>query len=130
MVGLKVCTRGSETTKSLGQERKHWSVWATVYTSSVGTRTKANGTRTSTTVTLTSSSNNSIPRRTVAASNTFPWAISVFSVPSQICSWHGWVSSMSSPVGAEQLLFPLLPVRINDLLMLFNYFIKYHLFNS
>jgi len=130
MVGLRVCTEGSESTKSLDQVRKHWNACATIYTSSVGTRTKANDTRTSSTVTLISSFDNSMPWKTMAASNTFPHATSVFSVPSQIYSWHGWVSSMSSPGEAEQLLFLLLHVRVNDLLMLFNYFIKYHLFNS
>jgi len=32
--------------------------------------------------------------------------------------------------GVEQLPYPLLPIRVNDLLMLLNYLIKYHLFNS
>jgi len=32
--------------------------------------------------------------------------------------------------GAEQVPFLLILVRVNDLLMLFNYLIKYHLFNS
>jgi len=36
---------------------------------------------------------------------------------------------MSSLGGAEQLPYPFLLVRVNDLLMLFNYFIKYHLLN-
>jgi len=61
MVGLRVCTRGLELAKSLGQTKKHWNAYAIVYTSSVRTRTKANDMRTSSTVTLTSSSDNSMP---------------------------------------------------------------------
>jgi len=40
MVGLRFCTEGSESTKSLGQARKHWNACATINTLSVGTRTK------------------------------------------------------------------------------------------
>ena len=132
MVGWRVCIVGSKSTKCQGQARKHWSACATIYTSSVGIGTKANDTRTSSTVTLTSSSDNSMPWRIVATSNAFPWATSVFLLPSQIYSWHGWVSSMSALGigGVEQLPFSLLPVTVNDLLILFNYLIKYHLFNS
>jgi len=61
MVGLSVFTGGSESNKTLGQARKHWNVCAIVYTSSIDIGIKANGTRTSSTVTLTSSSNNSMP---------------------------------------------------------------------
>jgi len=35
MVGFR--TEGLESTKSLGQARKHWNVYAAVYTSYVGT---------------------------------------------------------------------------------------------
>jgi len=89
-VGFRVYIGGLELTKSIGQARKHWNASATVYTSSVGTITKANDTRTSFTMTLTSSSDYSIPWRIVVASNVVPWATSVFIVPSQIYSWHGW----------------------------------------